>query len=306
MRKLIRGHRESFTMIEMLVVIVIIVILVVLLMPSLGKSREHARMARCKNNLKNLHTAVMNYSYEHNAYMPNSQSTEDWWSQRSGNKWQEDQIGWVHWTDYQPHDSASDDGKPGYTRWWGRDGIESIQKGSLWEFGGRNMKVYLCPTFSRKEYRGLRDPENGSQLEFDEDTHPVVRSYAMNSRIDEWKLGLGWDQDKKSTPEYIGSYVAVESSRTLLFADMAHTRELGTTTIADRCMMEDSGASGNEQRRERHDLWAGSLEGSTNSIGFHDETIGIHHNGKGLVIFIDGHVEALTWQDTNKAWEGAW
>lgn len=292
MRKRISGKRDSFTLIELLVVIVIILILTGLFLPSLGKTRENARQARCKNNLKNLHTAVMSYSYETSGYMPSSSSTERFDNRRNP-RWQQHSVGWVHWTEYSSHnDDNKDATKPGYTKWWGPDGIKSIQTGALWEFTGRNMKVYLCPTFARPEYSGTRDPENEDL--FDEDNNPVVRSYAMNSRV-------SGNRDSK-----LGD---MEASRTLLFADHAHTKrpEGEDADIADRCILEDSSAGGDTQRRERHDLWAGSLEGGTNSAGDKlVETIGMHHKGKGVVVFVDGHVETLTWQDTYAAWNSQW
>ena len=283
MREWITGKRDSFTLIELLVVIVIILILTGLFLPSLGKTRENARQARCKNNLKNLHTAALSYSYEHSAYMPHARSTE---TKGADNKYYQNRVGWVNWTEYDNEGKTSPN--PGYTRWWGPRGVESIETGTLWEFTGKNMKVYLCPTFVRRENAGTKDPQN--DVPFDDDLK-VVRSYGMNSRIINWKLGL--DQ---------GGSNKVESSRTLLFADQAHTTTLEDgTPIATRCLTDTA-----DNRDEAHERWAGSLEGGTNSAQRLYESIGVHHNGKGLAVFIDGHVEPLTWQDTHTAWKGQW
>jgi prepilin-type N-terminal cleavage/methylation domain-containing protein/prepilin-type processing-associated H-X9-DG protein len=66
--------KRGFTLIELLVVIAIIAIIAAILFPVFAQAREKARQATCQSNLKQIGTAVVMYSQDHDETMPNSGS----------------------------------------------------------------------------------------------------------------------------------------------------------------------------------------------------------------------------------------
>jgi prepilin-type N-terminal cleavage/methylation domain-containing protein len=62
--------RKGFTLIELLVVIAIIAVLISLLLPAVQAAREAARRSQCRNNLKQLGLAEMNYYDVNQSYTP--------------------------------------------------------------------------------------------------------------------------------------------------------------------------------------------------------------------------------------------
>lgn len=71
-----KGRRNGFTLIEVLVVIAIIAVLVALLLPAVQGARESARRNRCMGNMKQIATAMHTYHETHRVFPPSAIATD--------------------------------------------------------------------------------------------------------------------------------------------------------------------------------------------------------------------------------------
>lgn len=288
---------RAYTLLEVLIVIAIIVILIAALMPALQKAAEKGRGVRCAGNLRQLHTAAMNFSIDQ-GHFPLSASYE--LPGRDG-KWYQDGTGWVDWYKYTPG-NTSPGGMGGddlRTYWWGDKGTNCVVKGTLYSYA-RDWAIYVCPTFALKRIYD-RDNRVGSR---------AVRSYLMNSAVS-YKNVL-----------HIG-----KASRILLFADAAlcdRLRIRNETPPSGRQVfytgLKGSAPGGYDwnnwnnfvnwdwsdtARHQHYRQLDGELMGSgTNATGLVLEGTGDYHEGKGNAVFLDGHVRRIKPTDTLPACVG--
>src|SRR5512132_4141922 len=74
-------RQRGFTLIELLVVIAIIALLAAILFPVFARARENARKSTCQSNLKQLGTAIMQYTQDYDETLPmnyNDATTTVW------------------------------------------------------------------------------------------------------------------------------------------------------------------------------------------------------------------------------------
>jgi len=106
-------NRSGFTLIELLVVTAIIAVLAAILFPVFVSAKEHARVARCLSNLRNLSSAFRLYADDHDGGMPSAHYT---WASP-------DWCGTVAW-----------------------QGDVAIENGPIWNYTKKSKGIYLCPS----------------------------------------------------------------------------------------------------------------------------------------------------------------
>jgi len=300
--------RKAFTLIELLVVIAVIGILAGLILPKLGNLIESARESTCRNNLRNLHAAVIGYAHDNDGSLPHAA----WWTWTDplgkyyANAW----IGALYsHTDIERRGKATSAVDPDkfnnprhveraiefgqiYPYTGAATGDEAKNKkyhdplsqnpyipnpyGDNPYYTGGNKKIYACPS-ARKELAGKGSVKN------------IAATYVMNgafgcgaagATVNRSLYGLGYFNF------YTQDYV-LDSSRVLLFAETAANNYETNEPLTRTPLI---GGSVNELGR-MFVLYPLGNSSSTSPNSF-----GAYHSGRGpekegLVIFLDGHIE---------------
>ncbi|MCA9259110.1 MAG: DUF1559 domain-containing protein [Planctomycetales bacterium] len=129
-----RRRSRGFTLVELLVVIAIIGVLVALLLPAIQAAREAARRTQCKNNLKNIALACLNYESARGNLPPGSVNTKV--AQGSG-------LGWpVHILPYVEQAAVSQDAVDKYVN----DPNPDAYSSKMDALNSLLLPMYLCPS----------------------------------------------------------------------------------------------------------------------------------------------------------------
>ncbi len=275
-----RGRRDGFTLIELLVVIAIIGLLAALLFPAFRKARGMADRARTVSNLRQLHTATMNFVNDKDGDVPFAASYHQYYWHDSGELRHYKVKGWVDW-------DASDF----VTYWWDESshdrGLQSVTNGTLFRYlgGVGDESVYVCPVMMRLAREVGTNPANPGLR--------VRRSYGMNDAL------------RPGVNNHLKFYQIQSPTRTMLFAQQGFQLQTGSgfqrslRDIRVAQYVTDDEPTTHGVRR-----FARNLDGA---IQHALEHIGEYQDGRrGYCVFVDGHVELVPYRNTRDVSLGDW
>jgi prepilin-type N-terminal cleavage/methylation domain-containing protein/prepilin-type processing-associated H-X9-DG protein len=149
-------RRRAFTLIELLVVIAIIAILAAMLLPVLSQGKGRAQGMACLNNGKQMMTAVMLYTGDHNEFYP---PNPDGGTTDPGYNWCAGLAGIGQADEFNP------------------DLIKDPTRSLLINYLGGNSSVFKCTADTRKGlYQGTNPSLMGKIV-------PAARTFSMNNAV---------------------------------------------------------------------------------------------------------------------------
>ncbi len=325
----------GFTLVELMVALGIIVILASIIGPRIGRAMDNAKAQKCRNNLKQLHSAVLAFAADHGGNLPAAQTFEGFdtksrefyvdaedGSFRNG--------GWVSWV---PKDLKADklqstyykDGKKTNKRkeshasdfcddlGTGAYARFAVENGVLFDYAG-DMSFYVCPLI-RAEFAEALEFSPDEEVSDTANGGGIYRTYAMNPYF-RCSQRPAYDRlsSKVGVSYSYGGHVP-EASKLLLFTEVAPSTD-------------DPPSRKNRTDEARNNHWKhdGCINPTHwNSTGENDELIYAAHPAKNergpvtdrktgkvktdwlpcaLAVFFDGHIETVmpTIGKGNTAW----
>ena len=311
--------KSGFTLIELLIVIAIIGILGGMLAPKLFGAMHGAKEQHCRNNLRQLHSAVVDFASDRGGDLPYAQSYEVY---QVGDGTYLERRGWVSWVpsdldiatldstwSENPHVSHSSELADDLGH--GSAAAFAIEYGTLFDYVG-DVKSYYCPVTRNNPKKwvpfltGVDSAPTNSTLD-------VRRTYAMNPffgapTVRHWDprkithIGISqyysWKNESgKNAKTY--SYLP-EADKLLLFTE-TFPHPSGKATL-QRNGYRDSAQGG------AHSYHCGI---NPNVFDSRDErATGLHSSGaeppSALAVFFDGHIAKISPFDDSGKGNSAW
>jgi prepilin-type N-terminal cleavage/methylation domain-containing protein/prepilin-type processing-associated H-X9-DG protein len=264
---------KGFTLIELMVVLLVIGLLAGLLYPAISRAREKGRQAQCANNLKELHAAVTSYLSNSGGRYPFATT----YKYKEMDELFHERKGWVGPRVSIATDSA---GAVGNVDMWDDGtfkGSTCITNGTLYPYV-TDKRIYACPTFVR-DFTAINK------------TRVPVRNYVMNWNLN-WK----------------NIYTVKNGSKIMLFTELNHSQQFEKTTVTLNWILSGldnsfPAVSASEKMYSTR-CTDGALENTGSATPL--EAIAAYHNGKGNVVFADGHIEYLSYTNTTDTYNGNW
>jgi prepilin-type N-terminal cleavage/methylation domain-containing protein/prepilin-type processing-associated H-X9-DG protein len=269
---------RAFTLIELLVVLGIIGILAGLLYPAISKVRENGRQAQCANDLKELHTAVMTFTSNVGRF-PFATTYQAFYD----NAWHE-HLGWVG----RRANTFSLGSAGNIDMWDGNGGAGSacISNGTLYAYV-LDKRVFVCPTFVIEAKKIMP-------------ACTYVRSYVMNWYLNWQNLFSLSDGSKRMLFTELNTDTVVEGMNVSQYSVFS-----GDVEILQSAYQSANGGVLYYRPQQTDGALMFRADQKTAPVP-PTEGIAAYHNGKGHVIFADGHVEFLYYSNTWDTATGNW
>lgn len=283
--------KEGFTLIELLVVIAIIGILAGLVIPKMDRSMANAREQTCRNNLKQLQSAVLDYAMDNGGSLPYALS---WEYREIPSGIIRERRGWVSWWLKSGKAEGPDQAKSmvselfntktdnisqlGDDRGCGRNAEMALWAGTIWDYT-RDVNFYSCPVIRRASGQ-----------------NQIFRTYAMNEFFGAptFQRGLPCKITHIGVTESFAGH-KVEASKLMLFSEIVPigTDLTGRSGMTDKCQEGDHSADCG--------FCPKAFDDTRNEMIGHDRSgnrfLGHSSGEKGLnaclAIFFDGHIEKV-------------
>jgi prepilin-type N-terminal cleavage/methylation domain-containing protein/prepilin-type processing-associated H-X9-DG protein len=295
------SRRRAFTLVELLVVIGIIAVLIGVLLPALNKAREAARAAQCLSNLRQLHTATVNFSGDNKGKMPMDGGRNQFIIRSDGGftAATSDQdmydngantADWICWPRHKDPINGFISTAPdlnitysGLTKYLGAKTVITFNMDEALAANPKLEQIYRCPSDNLDQRTSYNDPSTGTYR----------YSYSMNANYG----GIAKGQPARPVMEgmFNGKYSGIKNSAQKVLFVCEDEK-----TINDGSYAGSADAFKNNQYTNliasRHELkkkrvvWGNQGSGAGNRESVNDDA-------RGNVVFADGHGDFMSRKD---------